>query len=174
MGKGLIVYQSKSGATKKYAMWLAETAGFDVIETAKAENRMLEQYDSLVLCGGIYASGIAGISFLRKNKKALEGKKVAVFCVGASPYDEKAIKEVKQHNLKEDLKEIPLFYGRGTWNEPAMSFKDRTLCRILQKAVAKKDPSTYEPWMTALMCAVGQECDWTDRKYLEPLLQYIM
>ena len=74
MGKGLIVYQSKYGATKKYAMWLAETAGFDVIETAKAENRMLEQYDSLVLCGGIYASGIAGISFLRKNKKALEGK----------------------------------------------------------------------------------------------------
>ena len=174
MGKGLIVYQSKYGATKKYAMWLAETAGFDVIETAKAENRMLEQYDSLVLCGGIYASGIAGISFLRKNKKDLEGKKVAVFCVGASPYDEKAIKEVKQHNLKEDLKEIPLFYGRGTWNESAMSFKDRTLCRILQKAVAKKDPSTYEPWMTALMCAVGQECDWTDRKYLEPLLQYIM
>lgn len=46
MGKGLIVYQSKYGATKKYAMWLAETAGFDVIETAKAENRMLEQYDS--------------------------------------------------------------------------------------------------------------------------------
>ena len=116
------------------------------------------------MCGGIYASGIAGISFLRKNKKDLEGKKVAVFCVGASPYDETAIKEVKQHNLKEDLKEIPLFYGRGTWNESAMSFKDRTLCRILQKAVAKKDPSTYEPWMTALMCAVGQECDWTDRK----------
>ncbi len=174
MGKGLIVYQSKYGATKKYAMWLAETAGFDVTEITKAENRMLEQYDRLVLCGGIYASGIAGISFLRKNKKALEGKKVAVFCVGASPYDEKAIKEVKQHSLKEDLKEIPLFYGRGTWNERAMSFKDRTLCRILQKAVAKKDPSTYEPWMTALMCAVGQECDWTDRKYLEPLLQYIM
>ena len=48
MGKGLIVYQSKYGATKKYAMWLAETAGFDVTETAKAENRMLEQYDRLV------------------------------------------------------------------------------------------------------------------------------
>ena len=28
--------------------------------------------------------------------------------------------------------------------------------------------------MTALMCAVGQKCDWTDRKYLEELLRYIM
>ena len=41
------------------------------------------------------------------------------------------------------------------------------------KSVAKKDPSTYEPWMGALMSAVGQHCDWMDRKYLEPLLQYI-
>ena len=25
----------------------------------------------------------------------------------------------------------------------------------------------------ALMCAVGQKCDWTDKSYLEPLLKYI-
>ena len=54
-----------------------------------------------------------------------------------------------------------------------MSFTDRTLCKMLQKSVAKKDPSAYEPWMTALMCAVGQKCDWTDKKYLEPLIRYI-
>lgn len=54
-----------------------------------------------------------------------------------------------------------------------MKFIDRTLCKMLQKSVAKKDPSTYEPWMKALMCAVGQDCDWTDKKYLIPLLDYI-
>ena len=135
---------------------------------------MLSGCDTVILCGGIYASGIAGISFLRKNKNALAGKKTAVFCVGASPYDEKALEEIKAHNLKEDLKDIPLFYGRGAWDEEEMKFVDRTMCRMLQKSVAKKDPSTYEPWMTALMCAVGQKCDWTDRKYLEELLRYIM
>lgn len=44
---------------------------------------------------------------------------------------------------------------------------------MLQKAVAKKDPDTYEPWMKALMSAVGQSCDWTDRKYLTPLAEYL-
>ncbi len=44
---------------------------------------------------------------------------------------------------------------------------------MLQKAVAKRDPDTYEPWMKALMCAVGQAYDWTDRAYLEPLLDYL-
>lgn len=173
MGKGLIIYQSKYGAAKKYAMWLAEATGFDVVETPKADSRALKEYDRIILCGSIYASGIAGISFLRKNRQALKGKKTAVFCVGASPYDEKALEEVKAHNLKEDLRESPMFYGRGAWDESAMSFKDRTLCKMLQKAVAKKDPSTYEPWMTALMCAVEQKCDWTDKKYLEPVIQYM-
>lgn len=63
--------------------------------------------------------------------------------MGASSFDEKALEEVKSHNLKENLKEIPLFYARGAWNENTMTFRDRTLC------------------------------NWTDKKYLLPLLQYV-
>lgn len=37
----------------------------------------------------------------------------------------------------------------------------------------KKNPEEYEPWEKALMCAVGQKCDWTDRAYLDPILDYI-
>ena len=54
-----------------------------------------------------------------------------------------------------------------------MTWKDRTLCKMLQKVIAKKDPSTYEPWMQALMSAVGKKCDWTNKDYLKPLLKYI-
>ena len=173
MGRGIILYQSKYGASAKYAKWLQECTTYDIAETKKARAETAAGYDVVILCGGIYASGIAGISFLRKNKKALQGKKIAVFCIGASPYDEKALAEIKAHNLKEDLKDIPVFYGRGAWDEASMTLPDRTMCRMLQKAVAKKDPSEYEPWMSALMCAAGETCDWTDRKYLEPLLLYL-
>ena len=55
MGKGIIVYQSKYGATKKYAEWLREATGFDMAETPKADGRTIEQYDRIILCGGIYA-----------------------------------------------------------------------------------------------------------------------
>lgn len=158
---------------KKYVDWLKEATGFECVETSKAVVSQILPYDTIVLCGGIYASGISGLPFLRKNFDRLYNKKIAFFCVGASPYDEKALDELKTHNLKEDLKDIPLFYGRGAWDEENMTFKDRTLCKMLQKAVAKKDPSTYEPWMKALMCAVGQKCDWTDQEYLKPLLEYI-
>ena len=173
MKKGIILYQSKYGATEKYARWLQEETGFDIIKTKDADISSLLEYDAIILGGGVYASGIAGISFFRKNKRTLEGKKAAVFCVGASPYDEKAISEIKEHNLKNDLKDIPVFYGRGAWDERKMSLVDRTLCRMLQKSVAKKDPADYEPWMEALMCAAGQCCDWTVQRYLEPLMEYL-
>lgn len=173
MKNGIIIYQSKYGATKKYANWLVEMTGFDCLETPKATLDTVAQYETIILCGGIYASGIAGLSFLKKHIKNLQGKKIAVFCVGASPYDEKAFDEIKKHNLKEELSDIPLFYGRGAWDESRMSFKDRTLCKLLKKAVAKKDPSTYEPWMKALMSTEGQSCDWTDKKYLMGIQSYL-
>ena len=36
-----------------------------------------------------------------------------------------------------------------------------------------QESTQYEPWQKALMCAVGQKCDWTERKYLEPILEAI-
>lgn len=173
MKKGIIIWKSKYGATEKYVNWLKEETGFDTVRTAGAKADAVKEYDTIILCGGIYASGIAGLSFLRKNCRVLRDKKTAIFCVGASPFDEKTFEGVKTHNLKEGLKGIPVFYGRGAWDEEGMSFKDRTLCRMLQKAVAKKDPHEYEPWMAALMCAVGQKCDWTDKEYLKPLLEFV-
>lgn len=173
MEKGLILYQSKYGATEKYAHWLREMTGFDCLKTKEALLEQIRDYPTILLCGGIYASGIAGISFLKKNFKTLKEKKIVIFCVGASPYDKDALNEIQKHNLKGELENIPLFYGRGAWDEGQMTFIDRNLCKLLQKSVAKKDPSSYEPWMQALMCAVGQKCDWTDKKYLVPLLEYL-
>lgn len=173
MNSGIIIYRSKYGATKKYANWLAEMTGYDCVETQNASLKTVSEYETIVLCGGIYASGIAGLPFLKKYFSDLRGKKIAIFCVGASPYDEQAFNEIKKHNLNGELSDIPLFYGRGAWDESRMSFKDRTLCKLLQKAISKKDPNTYEPWMKALMSAVGKSCDWTDREYLASIREYL-
>lgn len=173
MKSDIILYQSKYGSTEKYAQWLKEELNYDCILTKQAKINKILQYDNIILGGGIYASGIAGLSFLKKNYSAIRDKKIAVFCVGASPYEESAFAQVVEHNMKDDLKDVPCFYCRGAWNEEKMTFGDRTLCKMLQKAVAKKDPSSYEIWEKALMCAVGQNCDWTDKKYLRPLIDFI-
>lgn len=168
--KGIILYKSKYGATKKYAEWLSEETGFPCIETNKAKISDVKKYDTILFGGGIYASGVAGLSFLKKHIDELKDKKIIVFCDGASPYEEKSFQEIRSHNMKDKLKDIPFFYCRGSWNMSAMNVVDRNLCKMLRKAVAKKAPSEYEVWEQALMEAGDEICDWTDKKYIEPIL----
>lgn len=173
MNQTLVLYRSKYGAAKKYAELLRAQTGCTVCEAARADALSFGPYRCIVFIGGIYASGIAGLSTLRRHLGRLQGKRVAVFAVGASPADEKALAALKAHNMKGPLQDIPLFYGRGAWNEQAMTFKDRTLCRLLRKAVSRKDPGACEPWEAALMEAGGSACDWTDPAYLEPLAAFL-
>lgn len=171
--KGIIVYKSKYGATKKYAEWLSKETGFDVYNVKKIKIQDLEPYNVIIFGGGVYATGIAGLNFLKKNMTRLNHKKVIVFCDGASPYDKKAIAEIKRRNMIDELANIPLFYCRGGWDVQSMSFIDRNLCKMLKKSVAKKNPSEYEIWESALMAAGEEKCDWTDKKYLLPILEEI-
>lgn len=173
MKKTIILYKSKYGAAKRYAGLLSESLRCATMENYRLNADRVKEYDNIVICGGIYASGVAGISFLKKNYEALKEKNIVVFAVGASPYDEKAVMEIRQHNLSGVSSDIPFFYGRGAWDEESMTWMDRTLCNMLVKSLLKKDPAAYEPWEKALAEAFGKKCDWVDMKYLEPAIEYL-
>lgn len=171
---GIVIYKSKYGATKKYAEWISEATGFECVALDKADMKSLSGYDTIVFGGGVYASGIAGINVLRKNIEKIRDKKIICYCCAASPYDEKFFSELVKQNLKDGLEGLPCFYCRGTFDLQGMSFADKTLCKMLRKAVAKKSPDEYEVWEAALM-SVGEneKGDWTDRSYIDPILKCI-
>lgn len=173
MEKGLVVYKSKYGAVKKYAFLLREALACDIRDARQWKDMDFQTYDWIVFAGGIYAGGLACLAPLKKAYPRIRDKKLAVFFVGASPYEEKAFAQVRAQNLKGELQNIPAFYGRGAWNEAQMSWTDRTLCKMLKKAVAKKEPHALEPWMQELLSSAGQVWDWTDKEYLAPLVKYI-
>ena len=171
--KGIILYTSKYGATERYARWLAEDTGFDCVGTKDAKIEEVCRYDTVILGGGVYASSIAGLSFLKKNISRLQGKKVIVFCDGAAPADDKVYRQLVEHNLKDSLAGLPCFYLRGAFDTGAMGFLDRNLCRMLQKAAAKKKPEDRDPVETVIAEAGDGKQDWTDRAYLTPVLEAI-
>ena len=45
MSKGIVIYQSKYGSTKKYVQWLQEATGFDAVEVKKAKADTMNDYD---------------------------------------------------------------------------------------------------------------------------------
>ena len=171
--KTLVLYESKYGSTEKYACWLSEALSCEQRRTSQMDPAQLQAYDTLILGGGIYATGIAGVGFLKKNVQAIQDKKVLVFAVGASPFDEHALEEIRRRNLKGPLAKLPLFYCRGAWNEDLLTVKDRMMVGLLKKMVSQKNPADYAPWERALMQAIGTVCDWTDPKELQQILQAI-
>ncbi|MCL2791512.1 MAG: flavodoxin domain-containing protein [Spirochaetaceae bacterium] len=175
MKKTIVLYRSKYGATKKYADWLAEELSCDVLDTKQADISKVGQYDIVILGGGIYAGGIAGLSFIKKHYKALKDKKIIIFAVGAvAPGAEKNIEEIKARHLKNDLANIPFFYFRGAWNEEVMTWIDRKLCTMLQKSLVKKDPTKREPWESAFVQSIGLKLDWTNKESLKPIIEMAM
>ena len=134
MSRGIILYQSKYGATKKYVDWLVEELGYDYVETKDAKVANLLNYDIIILGGGVYASGIVGLQFLKKNIGQLTGKKIAVFAVGASPYDEKAIQQAREMHFKDALSNIPSFYCQGSYSS-GFCFAT-AFCNILQSVLS--------------------------------------
>ena len=170
---GIILYQSKYGATKKYAEWLSEETGFKCVETKKAKIEEVKTYDTIVLGGGIYAGGIAGIAFLRKHIKDLQGKKIVVFTDGASPYEEKFFNQLVAQNLKDELAGIPCFYCRGAYDLEGMRLGDKMLCKMLINSVSKKKPEELEVWEQALLEGRDKKCDWTDRSNLAPIIEAV-
>ncbi|MCR4703180.1 MAG: flavodoxin domain-containing protein [Saccharofermentans sp.] len=171
---GIIVYKSKYGATEKYAKWLSEETGYPCVPVKEADINEVARNDIIIVGGGVYASGITCIPFLKKNLNRLKGKKIIVYTCAASPYDKKFFDALIEMNMKDDLKDIPVFYCRGAFDLKNMSFADRTLCRMLRKAVAKKEPKDRELWEGALMeCKEDEACDWTDRSYIKPILEAV-
>ena len=87
--KSIVIYNSKTDFTKKYAEWISETAGCECVPLKKASKIKLADYDAIVFGSWCMAGGISKLSWFKKRLPALSaaGKKLIVFEVGANPPD---------------------------------------------------------------------------------------
>lgn len=107
----LIIYKSKTVYTEKYAKWIDSETDAEIFRLKDVDIDIVRDYDVVVYCGGLYAGGILGFSFIKKNFKKLENKKIIVVAVGATIKKEEAEKEVKNKNLLPEMEnQIEFFY----------------------------------------------------------------
>ncbi len=159
-----IVYKSKYGAAEKYAEMLGEKLSCEVIDLKKAPKGETD----VIFVGAIYGGEIRGFDIL--IKKGI--RPIAVFCAGVSELYEGLIESIVEKNFTADMDGIPLFYGRGAWEESAFCFSDKMLCKTV-KAMARQNPDGLNSSVKFMVSLMGEDHDWTDEKYLLPLVEYI-
>ena len=78
----VIYYKTKYGSTEDYARWLSTELGFKMINIKK---RPRIGTDNIVIIGSNLMFGkVRAASWIKKNWKKMEDKKVVLFFVGSS------------------------------------------------------------------------------------------
>lgn len=170
--KTLIAYRSKTGYTKKYAHWLAETLHCDCKEAPSVSE--LLSYDTVIYGGGLYMGKINGIKLITDNFDQLKNKQLILFAVGISPGKEEELETLWKNNLpsEEHLKTIKTFYLRGGFNYQKLDFKSKFLMYGLKKFYLerKENPTEDDKGMLAMYDAPQ---DFTDRSALDNILKFL-
>lgn len=83
--KAIVIYNSQTGFTKRYAQWIAEATGADCVELSAAKKKSLTAYEAIIFGGWACAGSISKISWFKNNIDKWADKKLIAFCVGGSP-----------------------------------------------------------------------------------------
>ncbi len=128
----VIIYNSKTGHTEKYARMLSKELN---IPCYSYKNIKVSENDEVIFLSYIYASKIMGLS------KTLKKYKVKVIiAVGAMPYSKNYLDTLKDaNNIK-----LPFFYLRGGIDYSKLNFVFRKFLPVIGKDIAKDNKNLLE------------------------------
>ena len=159
--KTIIVYESKTGFTERYARWPAEELGCACLLLKNASKEKLAGYDRVIFGGWIMANMISGLPKLREMGVV----PAVVFAVGASPAFEEVLTQIREQN---QLEETPLFYFEGGVDFNKLGFVQRMMLKTMKKMTEKKKDMTRQE--AAIVQLLAGSFDHTDRGQLEEML----
>ena len=173
--KTLIIYTSQTGFTKKYADWLVQKTGGDLLDLKDAQKKndaFFEGFEAIVYGGWVMAASVVKVKWFLNKAASWKGKKLAIYCVGGSPNDNPDVEVMLKNMLTDEQREyIRAFYCQGGFNYERMNAPSRLAMKMFVSALKKKkDPTEEEKIMTEM---VAKSYDISDEKYLEPLIEYL-
>lgn len=162
--KRIVVYQSGTGFTAKYAGWIAEELGCEVKEYKSVSKNELAEYDMVIFGGWIMAGTVVGYDKI----KAFNLANVVVFGVGMSmPDDEVAAKIASQSKIPQER----FFYFEGGYAPQKLGAMKKMMVNMIKKSVEKKENKTaQEIHMLESFAGV----DNTNRDAIADLVAYCM
>lgn len=167
--KTIVIYNSQTGFTKRYAEWIAEAMGADCFELSAAKKKDLAAYDAIIFGSWACAGGISKLGWFKGNVDRWRDKKLIAFCVGASPIDSPEIDPALKRNFTESEREkISVFYCPGGLNYEKMPAPSKLMMKMLLITLkAKKGKTEADQEMIKMISA---SYDISDKKYIEPIL----
>lgn len=174
--KTLVVYQSVSGFTEKYAHWIAEELSADLRSCKDVDVSLMQGYDVVVYGGPLHAVGIAGVDLVRKNLDALTKAEtcVVVFATGASPPRPAVHEEVFASNFPEEQRgRIHFFYLRGGFDFSKLNVFNKVLMKLMQWKIRRKPATERTADERGMLAAFDTPVDFTKRERVADIVNLV-
>ncbi len=154
---------------------MAEDAKADCFEWSEVNTKMLMEYDTIIYGGGLYASGIAGISIISKNFEALRNKRIIVFTVGLASTDrEEVFLPIIEKAFTNEMRDhISFFHFRGGIDYKELGIVHKSMMAMLKMGISRKDPNELTDDDRQLLATYGERVDFTDKSTIKPLLLFL-
>lgn len=167
--KAIVIYTSTTGFTKRYAEWIAQALAADIVQARKLRPESLSVYDTVIYGGSLHAVGIRGIKVLKKNFARLDGKRVIVFAVGATPASADVPEEVINANFSPgERARIRFFYLRGGFDYSKLGLADKLLMNLLKLKIKGKKERT--PDEKGMLAAYARPVDFRKKDSIKDLV----
>ena len=161
----MVVYQSKTGFTGQYAMWIANGLNCEAVDIKQTTEKMIAEQEQVIFGGWLMGNMIRGLGSLIK----MNPRQLCVFAVGSTPRDIADEQTIRKMN---HLEKVPFFYMPGGFRFEQLNFMTRTMLKMLNKTAAKKENKNPREQFMAM--TLGTSFDYSDKKYTEPLLDFCL
>jgi flavodoxin len=168
--KTIVLYQSSTGCTKKYAEDIAEGIHGDVSPLKKFKWRTLKNYDTVVFGGWVMGNTIQGIDKFFQHWKEMAGKDVILFAVGMSlPSKEGRLILIEQNLL--DMYHVRFYQVRGSFDMQKLHFPYKFLMKYTFKRIAADPDAGID--QKAILDLEGHPLIVYDSEQVEKILQVL-
>lgn len=169
--KCIVVYQSKTGFTKRYARWIQEALLCNLKELKKVTKKELSSYDTIIFGSYIRIEKVRGWNKIKDLTENNKNKNLILYATGSTPMgSEEYVEKIWKKSVPEkELDSIPHFYMQSGLNYEKMGLAERLMMKgfaAIMNKKRKKDPA-------GMTEDLSKSYDHSSKEYIQPLVRYV-
>lgn len=171
----IVLYKSKYGSSRQYALWLAKALQCKALDVADANLSQMQSSDIIIYAGGLYAGSVSGFKQINKQLDKLQNKKIILCMVGmTNPAESEKYNQVYANNVPEQYRSIVKpFALRGDQLFSKMSRLHRLLMNAPKSAVQKIPEEQRTEDDRAFLENFGQDVRFAKQENIQGIVEYV-
>ena len=169
--KTIVLYESSSGSTKRYAEDIASRVSGEVMPLKKFKWKRVHDYDTIVFGGWVMNSAIQGLNDFLSHYEEMESKNVLLFAVGMSITTPEGRKELIRCNVL-DLYHIRFYLFRGGFSYESLKWKYKMIMSLMITKV-KTDKNSTPEQIAMFQSFKTQKIEYYDQEKVDKIVNVI-